>query len=87
MKNQSFQEKTTERLQSELNTIKAVTGLLIGVLIVLFVVTIYGLLTKEDNSSFIALIAVGISCAGILPLQFSNMKKIKNELLRRKENE
>ena len=87
MKNQSFQEKTTERLQSELNTIKAVTGLLIGVLIVLFVVTIYGLLTKEDNSSFIALIAVGIYCAGILPLQFNNMKKIKNELLRRKENE
>ncbi|WP_106143823.1 hypothetical protein [Flagellimonas meridianipacifica] len=87
MKEQSLKDKTTEKLQSELKTIKSITGVLIGVLIVLFSVIIYGLLTKENNSSFIALIAVGISCCGVLPLQFTNMKKIKSELdSRNKDN-
>ncbi|MEX0980984.1 MAG: hypothetical protein WD577_07460 [Bacteroidales bacterium] len=87
MKNTDLNNKTTEKLQSELKTIKTVTGALIGVLIVLFAVTIYGLLTKENNSTFIALIAVGISLSAILPLQFGNMKKIKTELNTRKEND
>ena len=77
-------EKTNENLESELKIIKAITGALIGVLIVLFTVNIYGLLTKENNSTFIALIAVGISCSAILPIQFINMKKIKTELESRK---
>ncbi len=83
MKNQDLTTKSTEKLKADLKTIKSVTGMLIGVLIVLFSVIIYGLLSQENNSTFIALIAVGVSCAGILPLQFSNMKKIKAELASR----
>ncbi|MBV6645862.1 MAG: hypothetical protein KI790_10455 [Cyclobacteriaceae bacterium] len=84
MKNTDLHNKTTEKLRSELKTTRTVTGALIGVLVVLFTVTIFGLLTKEDNSTFIALMAVGISCSAIIPSQFSNIKKIKTELDTRK---
>ena len=83
MKSQDLKEKTTETLEADLKKLKAVSGMLIGILIVLFAVTIYGLLTKENNSSFIALIAVGISCSAMLPIQFKNIKDIKNELASR----
>lgn len=87
MKNQDLNKKTTEKLQSELKTINTVTGALIGVLFVLFAVVIYGLLTNENKSIFIALIAVGVSCSVILLLQFSNIKKIKTELNLRNGND
>lgn len=80
MKNDNLKEKTTEKLQSELKTIKTITAALIGILTLLFIVTIYGLTMSNNKSTFIALIAVAISCSAVLPLQFSNMKKIKNEL-------
>lgn len=84
MKKTDLNNKTTEKLQSELKTIKALTGVLIGSLFVLFAVSIYGLITIESKSIFIALIAVGISLIAILPLQFGNIKKIKTELDSRK---
>jgi hypothetical protein len=80
MKKEELKSKSSEQLETELKTIKMLTGALIGVLTVLIAVTIYGLITKEDNTTFIALIAVAISCSAILPLQFSSMKKIKTEL-------
>ena len=73
-------EKTTERLENELNGLKIVNGALIGVLITLFVVCIYGLLKKDDNGVFTALIVVPIALSAIIPLNFENMKKIKLEL-------
>ncbi|TPN86900.1 hypothetical protein [Aquimarina algicola] len=85
MKSIDLKNKTTEKLESELKRLKTIIGALIGVLILLFAVTIYGLLTKENKSTFIALIAVAISCSAILPMQFNNMKKIKTELNIRKE--
>ena len=75
-----FKNKSTERLNSELKTLKMITGALIGVLTVLFAVTIYGLLTKENNSTFIALIAVPFSLSAIILLNFGIMKKINKEL-------
>ncbi len=84
MKKDDLKSKSYENLETELKTIKTITGALIGVLIVLFAVTIYGLITKEDNTTFIALMAVAISCSAILPVQFSSMKKIKTELKLRK---
>jgi len=72
--------KTTEKLESKLKAIKIITGALIGVLTLLLIISIYGLIAKENNSTFIALIAVAISCIAILPIQFINMKKIKTEL-------
>ena len=86
MKNVDLKNKTTEKLESELKGIKVITGALIGVLTVLFAVIIYGIMTKENKSTFIALIAVAISCSAIIPLQFSNMKKIKLELNTRNGN-
>jgi hypothetical protein len=86
MKKDDLKSKTSEKLESELQVIKVITGALIGVLSVLFAVTIYGLLTKEDNATFIALIVVAISCSAILPLQFNSMKKIKTELELRKND-
>ena len=83
MKSQDLKEKTTETLEADLKKLKAVSGMLIGVLIVLFAVTIYGLIAVEDKSTFIATTAVGISCSAMLPLQFKNIKDIKNELASR----
>ncbi|MEM6892407.1 MAG: hypothetical protein AAF554_01875 [Bacteroidota bacterium] len=84
MKSTDLKSKTEEQLKSELKAMKSVTGVLIGVLLVLFGVTLYGLFTKENKTPFIALIAVGVSCGAIVPLQLSQMKKIKTELAARK---
>lgn len=86
MKNEDLKNKTTEKLQSELKKMKTITGALVGVLIVLVAVTVYGLTTKEDYTMFIALIAVAISCSAIIPSQLNVMKKIKAELSLRNEN-
>lgn len=80
-----MKNKPTEKLEGELKAIKIITGALIGVLTLLLIISIYGLMTKERNSTFIPLIAVAISCSAILPLQFINMKKIKTELNSRNE--
>ncbi|MEO1486142.1 MAG: redox-active disulfide protein 2 [Bacteroidota bacterium] len=85
MKTTDLKSKTDQQLKQELKTIKSVTGVLIGVLLVLFTVTLYGLFTKENKTPFIALIAVGVSCGAIVPLQYGHMKKIKSELNTRKE--
>lgn len=78
--------KTTEKLEGELKAIKFLTGALIGVLTLLLIISIYGLIAKENNSTFISLIAVAVSLSAILPLQFINMKKIKTELNTRGNN-
>ncbi|PIB25176.1 hypothetical protein BFP77_14840 [Maribacter sp. 4U21] len=75
-----FKEKTTEKLESELKLLKMSTGILTGILLVLFIICIFGLLTKENNRVFISMIVVPIALSAILPSQFSNMKKIKSEL-------
>ncbi len=86
MKKDDLKNKTIEKLESELKKLKSVTGALSGILIVLFAVTIYGLITQDNKSTFIALIAVAISCSAILPSQFGSMKKIKTELASRENN-
>ena len=75
-----LKDKTTEQLNGELKGIKMITGALIGVLSVLFIVCVYGLIVKEDNSTFMALIIVPLALSAIIPLNYGNMKKIKNEL-------
>jgi hypothetical protein len=49
-----------------------------------FSVTIYGLIAIEDNTAFIALMAVA-PLSATLPLQFSSIKKIKAELMLREK--
>lgn len=83
-----LKNKTTEQLQSSLQMIKATTGVLAVVLVLLLTITIYGLLNKEDNATFIALLAVAISSCGMLPLLYVSIKRIKTELqLRENANE
>lgn len=86
MKKDDLKNKPTQKLESELKTVKAITGALIGVLFVLFAVNLYGLLSKDNNAAFIAGMVVAISLSAILPLQFSTMKKIKTELKLRENN-
>ena len=83
MEKNSFKDKTTAQLASNLNLIKGITIVLIFVIVLLLSITIYGMATKEDNGTFVALFVVGISCSATLPLQFTNMKKIKAELASR----
>ncbi len=80
MKKIEIKEKPTEKLKAELSGIKMITGALIGVLTLLFVVNLYGLIWKDNNGAFIGGIVVAFSLCAILPLQFGNMKKIKTEL-------
>ncbi|MFK7953505.1 MAG: hypothetical protein AB8B73_11710 [Ekhidna sp.] len=75
-----LKSKTVEQLMNQLKATKIIAGALIGVLSLLFSVTIYGLIAKDDNAVFIALMVVAFSCSATLPLQFGTMKKIKDEL-------
>ena len=77
-------EKTTEKLEGELKGLKIINGMLIGVLIILFLVCLYGLLTQEDPRVFKTLIIIPIALSVIVPLNFSNAKKIRAELESRK---
>jgi hypothetical protein len=83
MTKNTFENKTTEQLKASLGMLKGITIVLAVVVGLLIAVNIYGLLTKEDNSTFIALFAVAISCGGMIPLQMINMKKIKAEIASR----
>jgi hypothetical protein len=79
-----FKQITTAQLLSNLYLIKAITIALICAVTLLLSMAIFGMATKEDNGTFVALFVVGISCGAGLPLQFINMKKIKAELESRK---
>jgi hypothetical protein len=79
-----FKQITTAQLLSNLYLIKAITIALICAVTLLLSMAIYGMATKEDNGTFVALFVVGVSCGAGLPLQFINMKKIKAELESRK---
>jgi len=83
MEKNSFKDKTTAQLRSNLNLIKGITIVLSFVIILLLSITIYGMVTKDNNGTFIALFVVAISCGATLPLQFMNMKNIKKELASR----
>jgi phosphatidylserine synthase len=80
MKRNKLKMKSTERLKSELSGLKIITGTLVIILTVLFTVNLYGLLSKENNTVFIAGMTVAVSLCAILPSQFMSMKKIKTEL-------
>lgn len=83
MKGDNFKDKTTAQLKASLRAIKMITIALISVITLLLSIAIYGMATKEDIGTSVALFVVGISCGGILPLQFMLMKRIKSELASR----
>jgi hypothetical protein len=83
MKDDGFRNKTTGHLKASLRAIKMITIALISVITLLLSMAIYGMVTKEDTGTSISLFVVGVSCGGILPLQFMLMKRIKSELASR----
>ncbi len=85
MKESIFKSKSTKELRDTLKVLKIVFITLTIVIALLLAITIYGLLFKNNNATFIALFAVGISCAAILPVQFISLKKIKKELTSREK--
>lgn len=80
MKEHELKNQTTAQLTTNMNMLKGITGALVIMIIILLSISIYGLITKENNTIFIALIAVGTSCSTILSVQFILMNKIKAEL-------
>lgn len=75
-----FSGKPTKELRDTLKMLKIVAYSLATVVFLLLSIIIYGLLFKENSKTFLALLVVGLSCSAILPLQFSSMKKIKDEI-------
>ncbi len=80
MKNNNWKNKTTVQLQSKLTINKTTAIALVIVLTILTAISIYGLIAKDNVSTFIALFAVVCTGWGILPLPFYLMKEIKTEL-------
>ena len=80
MKFEGFKTKPTERLKGELRALQIVVRALAMVLFFLYTLTIYGMMAKENKSTFIALLGVAISCSVILPFQVTIIRKIKKEL-------
>lgn len=77
-------ERPTEKLEGELRGLKIINGALIGVLVALYIVCIYGLLYTNDDGIFNTLIVVPIALSGMIPFMMGNMNKIKAELASRK---
>ncbi|MHB0753957.1 hypothetical protein [Polaribacter sp. M15] len=84
MNTNSFKNKTPKELEDTLKILKILAISLSLVIFLLFSICIYGVITKENNTTFIALFVVGVSCGAMLPLQISSMNKIKSEIKSRK---
>jgi hypothetical protein len=80
MINDNFKSKSNKDLENSLKAMKVISTALLVVVSLLISITVYGLLFKDNNATFLPLLVVGISCSAILPLQFASMKKIKTEL-------
>lgn len=80
MKNNELNNKSIEQLQSNLRVNKTISIILVIVLTLFTAIAIYGLITKENTATFIALFAVACSCWSFLPIPFLSIKKIKTEL-------
>ncbi len=76
----TFKNKTTNELKNSVQALKVTTIALTIVVVLLLSLTIYGLLTKDDKSTNWALLAVGISCGSMIPIQLMSMKKMKDEI-------
>lgn len=87
MTKNTFEAKTTEELKAIWGMLKGIAIALAVLVILLIAVNIYGLLTKDDSSTFIALFAVALPCGGMIPLMMFSMKKIKAEITLREDTQ
>ncbi len=77
----NYDKWTTAQLEKQIKQIRLATGLLAGMLIVLFAVTIYKSVTEM---SFHPLLVTPIALSVIIPVNYKRMKEIKGEIERRK---
>jgi hypothetical protein len=80
MNTHNLDNKSTEQLQTKLRINEAINITLIIVLSLFMAFTIYGLIAKEDTSTFIALFAIACTSWSFLPLQIEAVREIKTEL-------
>ncbi|GAA4275167.1 hypothetical protein U6A24_17510 [Aquimarina gracilis] len=80
MKKEELQDLTIEELKKKETSLKMLTGLLAGILFVLFVVTIY---TSVKNKEFDPMLITAIALSAIIPLNYKQIKQIKAEIKQR----
>lgn len=80
-----MENKTIEELNKRIKLLKVVAKAMTAALILLLAVTIYGLLTKENKTVFITLLPIVFGLSTILLLQYSSVKKIKEEIKQREK--
>jgi len=78
--NNELNDRTIEQLQSNLRINKIISVVITIILAIFTIGSIYGLATKENTTTFIALFAVACSCCSLLPIPFEARKNIKIEL-------
>ena len=81
MKSQNIQDMSRESLLKQKKSIKFLTGLLAGALLMLFAITLYQTLTQ----GFTPLLIVPFGLLPILVLTANNLKLINQELANRNE--
>ncbi len=85
MKNFDLKNRSKKELESQLKILKGISAALILSITLLFVLSIYGLVMKENKAVFIALLVVAIACGAILFLQLTTIKTVKAELNNREK--
>jgi hypothetical protein len=80
MNNTSLKNKTIKQLQSKLNFNKTIAIALIIVIAFLTAISLYGLIAKDNVTTFISLLAVACTSWSFIPLSFNLIKEIKTEL-------
>ncbi|GAB4021000.1 hypothetical protein GCM10028808_64440 [Spirosoma migulaei] len=81
MKSQKIQNMSREALLKQKKSIKFLTGLLSGALLMLFAITLYQTLTR----GFTTFLVVPFGLLPILVLTANNLKQINQELVNRNE--
>jgi len=80
MGNEKWKKLSTEELIKKEKTLTFTNGVTIGIVFFLFVTTIY---SSIQNKKFDPLLVVAIACAAIIPINFKNIKAMKEEISRR----
>lgn len=81
-----FKAASTSKLTNQLKAIRAITLALIFVLLALVLLCVYGLIYKDNNSTFWALLGVALALSPIIVINRARIQKIKTDLKTRNHN-
>ena len=85
MTNNNFNKLSIDDLNSKLKSIKAITSFIVGLLIFIIGMMIYGYFNQKGNIAYFLSLGSGlIALIAVSPIQFINMKKITDESNSRK---